>query len=61
MSFPKNQPGHALTDFIANTGNICKYDCSVLTWMLWAISLTHMYKYQIMKESHLQKLHVFSL
>lgn len=60
MSFPRNQHGHVLTDFMAKIENICKCECSVLIEMLLALSLTCIYKYQIVKESHLQKLGVSS-
>ena len=61
MSFPRNHHGHVLTDFIAKIENRCKFDGSVLTEMLLAIPPTCVHKHQIGKESHLQKLSLFSL
>lgn len=38
-SFPRNQHGRVLTHFTAKIENTCKFDCSILTWRLLAISL----------------------
>lgn len=56
MSFTRNQRGHVLTDFIGKMGNICKFDCPILTWMLSAVSLTCTHQYQTVKESRVTKL-----